>query len=370
MHGGFVEVSNNKVSILSDVAELVERDRRGAGRAGRATAPTKRSATNDNAEAEAALRRAHARLLGGRRHRCWQRHPTGADAVPRRCTAIPSGIRQTYCPESLARLALRALKTSDGRQGPAENLTSRIGEAAGGSPGGRLSCDPWRPSEGSDRNVSDQFDPEVLGASGLGRREVLRRLGIGGIAVGVGGALLSGVWRRRRWQRQHRRAGHHRRRRRHTGGAATTAAAPAADLASMLNVDAANAGGDKTFNMGAVLALTGTGSFYGKTMQPRHRPRGRADQGRRRPDDQRRLLRPQVGLTRSRASQAITEIGRQEARRRSWRATSTTSARCSRAPRHKGLHARRRRWHQQLRPGPALLLGHRGDHAERRRARA
>src|SRR5688500_5356134 len=56
--------------------------------------------------------------------------------------------------------------------------------------------------------------------------------------------------------------------------AATTTAASAGstpagadgDLASMLGVDAANAGGDITIDLGAVLALTGPGSFYGKTM--------------------------------------------------------------------------------------------------------
>jgi F-type H+-transporting ATPase subunit epsilon len=61
VHGGFVEVSNDRVTILSDVAELasqvdVERARRAAERA-----ETALRAEND-AEAEAALRRAHLRL--------------------------------------------------------------------------------------------------------------------------------------------------------------------------------------------------------------------------------------------------------------------------------------------------------------------
>ncbi|HEX9259772.1 MAG TPA: ABC transporter substrate-binding protein, partial [Acidimicrobiales bacterium] len=37
-------------------------------------------------------------------------------------------------------------------------------------------------------------------------------------------------------------------------------------LAEMLKVDPANAAKGETFNMGAVLALSGPGSFYGKTM--------------------------------------------------------------------------------------------------------
>ena len=54
------------------------------------------------------------------------------------------------------------------------------------------------------------------------------------------------------------------------GGAGTTAAAATGDagtqLAKMLAIDPATAGKGKDFQMGAVLALTGSGSFYGKTM--------------------------------------------------------------------------------------------------------
>ena len=61
VHGGFVEVSNNKVNILSDVAELAEQiDRARAQRAKeRAEAQL---AHESSAEAECALARAHARL--------------------------------------------------------------------------------------------------------------------------------------------------------------------------------------------------------------------------------------------------------------------------------------------------------------------
>ena len=61
VHGGFVQVSNNKVSILSDIAELGDQIDRG-----RAMAAKERAEAilrnEDNAEAEAALSRAHARL--------------------------------------------------------------------------------------------------------------------------------------------------------------------------------------------------------------------------------------------------------------------------------------------------------------------
>ena len=61
VHGGFVEVGHNKVSILSDVAELaqdidVERARQARVRAEEA------AGHEHDAEIEAALRRAHARL--------------------------------------------------------------------------------------------------------------------------------------------------------------------------------------------------------------------------------------------------------------------------------------------------------------------
>ena len=61
VHGGFVEVSNNQVTILSDVAELpsqidVERARAAAQRAEAAVR------NEHDAEVEAALRRAHVRL--------------------------------------------------------------------------------------------------------------------------------------------------------------------------------------------------------------------------------------------------------------------------------------------------------------------
>jgi F-type H+-transporting ATPase subunit epsilon len=61
VHGGFVEVSNDTVTILSDVAELasqidVERARAAMGKA------DERVKQNHDTEAEAAARRAHVRL--------------------------------------------------------------------------------------------------------------------------------------------------------------------------------------------------------------------------------------------------------------------------------------------------------------------
>ena len=61
VHGGFVEVRDNKVSILSDVAELP--DQVDAARATRAReAAEQRIRDGDDPEAEAALRRANTRL--------------------------------------------------------------------------------------------------------------------------------------------------------------------------------------------------------------------------------------------------------------------------------------------------------------------
>lgn len=61
VHGGFVEVRDNRVSILSDVAELpdqidVDRARKSKGEA------EKQLMNTDDAECEAQLRRAHVRL--------------------------------------------------------------------------------------------------------------------------------------------------------------------------------------------------------------------------------------------------------------------------------------------------------------------
>ena len=61
VHGGFVEVSNNKVNLLSDVAELSEHIDRDRAEAARLRAEQLLEEEHD-AEAQAALARAHARL--------------------------------------------------------------------------------------------------------------------------------------------------------------------------------------------------------------------------------------------------------------------------------------------------------------------
>jgi F-type H+-transporting ATPase subunit epsilon len=66
VHGGFVEVSNNKVTILSDVAELASQI--DVARAELAAQRAESSLRGENdAEAEAAMRRAHVRLDVARR---------------------------------------------------------------------------------------------------------------------------------------------------------------------------------------------------------------------------------------------------------------------------------------------------------------
>lgn len=61
VHGGFVQVANNKVSILSDIAELGDDIDRGRAMAAKDRAEAILR-NEDDAEAEAALSRAHARL--------------------------------------------------------------------------------------------------------------------------------------------------------------------------------------------------------------------------------------------------------------------------------------------------------------------
>ncbi len=66
VHGGFVEVSNNKVTILSDVAELASQI--DVARAERARERAEAALRGENdAAAEAAMRRAHVRLDVARR---------------------------------------------------------------------------------------------------------------------------------------------------------------------------------------------------------------------------------------------------------------------------------------------------------------
>ena len=61
VHGGFVEVSNNTVTILSDVAELANQiDLERARRAGEEA--ERHARDEDDAIAEASLRRAHVRI--------------------------------------------------------------------------------------------------------------------------------------------------------------------------------------------------------------------------------------------------------------------------------------------------------------------
>jgi F-type H+-transporting ATPase subunit epsilon len=61
VHGGFVEVRDNRVSILSDVAELPDQIDVERARLAREDAE-RRVQAGDDAGAEAALRRAHVRL--------------------------------------------------------------------------------------------------------------------------------------------------------------------------------------------------------------------------------------------------------------------------------------------------------------------
>jgi branched-chain amino acid transport system substrate-binding protein len=97
---------------------------------------------------------------------------------------------------------------------------------------------------------------------GVSRREALRRLGLGAAAVTAGPALLAACGSSGKKSTASpattAAAG---------GGTATTAAADVGtQLATLLGIDKATAGAGMSFQMGDVLALTGNGSFYGKTM--------------------------------------------------------------------------------------------------------
>jgi F-type H+-transporting ATPase subunit epsilon len=63
VHGGFIEVSNDRVTILSDVAELTEQIDVGRAQAALERAEAALRADNADAEAASAKRRAEVRLL-------------------------------------------------------------------------------------------------------------------------------------------------------------------------------------------------------------------------------------------------------------------------------------------------------------------
>jgi branched-chain amino acid transport system substrate-binding protein len=95
------------------------------------------------------------------------------------------------------------------------------------------------------------------------RRQVLTRLGTAGAAVALAPSILAACGGDNSSSSTATTS----------GGTGTTAAAGGsaavptiADLAGLLGVDAATSGKGMTIDAGAVLALTGTGSFYGKTM--------------------------------------------------------------------------------------------------------
>ncbi len=117
--------------------------------------------------------------------------------------------------------------------------------------------------------MSEHINERALGAN-LSRRQLLQRIGIGGVALSVGGAILAacGDDGGKTSTTTAKPVATTAAPPATTAGAAATTAAPVGDpLAAMLKIDPANAGAGKEFPMGAVLALTGTGSFYGKTMQ-------------------------------------------------------------------------------------------------------
>jgi branched-chain amino acid transport system substrate-binding protein len=108
------------------------------------------------------------------------------------------------------------------------------------------------------------IDPEqTIHLGRVTRRQVLTRLGTAGAAVVLAPSILAACGGDNSGSSSATTA---------SGGAATTAAGgggaiPTVDqLGALLGVDAATSGKGMTIDAGAVLALTGTGSYYGKTM--------------------------------------------------------------------------------------------------------
>jgi len=112
---------------------------------------------------------------------------------------------------------------------------------------------------GKDKHQPSELDPEETDLNGLTRRDALKRMGVAGIAIAAGPAFLAacGSDKKKSSSTTGTTAGSS-----SSGGSATKVA----DLGKVLGIDPANAGKGLAFKMGAVLALSGTGSFYGKTM--------------------------------------------------------------------------------------------------------
>ena len=124
--------------------------------------------------------------------------------------------------------------------------------------------------------MEDRHDEAVApeGRTGLNRRQLLQRFGIAGAAVAAGPSLLaacggdnssSGTATTAASGSGATTAASS------GGGAATTAAGGGGDVGTRLKTalgitDGPELGGGKQWTMGAVLALSGNGSFYGKTM--------------------------------------------------------------------------------------------------------
>ncbi len=105
---------------------------------------------------------------------------------------------------------------------------------------------------------NEHLDPEGNELTGLTRREVLHRLGL----AGVGAAFVPGLVRNAASA-----ATKPKPKAKAKGKAPAAAAGGAgAELAKMLNIDPKFAAKGLDFPVGVVLALSGTGSFYGKTM--------------------------------------------------------------------------------------------------------
>jgi branched-chain amino acid transport system substrate-binding protein len=109
-----------------------------------------------------------------------------------------------------------------------------------------------------------------LGPEGMSRRNVLRTMGIAGAALAAGPAFLAACGGDNSSSSGATTTAGGGSATSAGGGSATTASGGGGDvgtqLASLLKIDPATSGKGMTFKVGSVLALTGSGSFYGKTM--------------------------------------------------------------------------------------------------------
>ena len=160
VHGGFVEVSNDRVTVLSDVAEVssqidVERARAAQERAEAAAAPS------DDVEAEAALRRAAVRLEAATGAAAARRPLTGRPVASARTLAMGRS-RRAGCSSVLLGACRPAGRLGVPAPWPAATAFTRVGGTGHGELRvGSVTVTVTRDSDAADSSIAGEHRRRV-----------------------------------------------------------------------------------------------------------------------------------------------------------------------------------------------------------------